>query len=109
MARLKFLPTLLLAAIAIAKSVDASSASGLRAKRQTSQDSCGVPSEVGTGLILNGETFAKNSWPWMVALLLRQKESEAKQEPKFFCAGTLISRKQVLTGELLIKIEADFQ
>jgi secreted trypsin-like serine protease len=65
-----------------------------RFKRQTS--SCGVPTSKSSGLIYNGETFEKGLWPWIVALVNREATPA-----KFFCAGTLISRTQVITGEIL--------
>lgn len=64
-----------------------------RFKRQN--QNCGIPSIFGRGLVYKGESFQRGSWPWMVALMHR---SSAKPS-KFFCGGTLVSDKKVLTGE----------
>lgn len=69
-----------------------------RHRRQ--EASCGVPSTQ-TGLhlsrIFDGESFDKGAWPWMVALLNRKSTP-----PKFFCAGTLITNKKVVTGKFRV-------
>lgn len=56
------------------------------------QQSCGVASASGTGLVHGGERFIRGAWPWMVALV-DQKTSY------YFCSGTFVSEKRVLTGE----------
>ena len=73
---------------------ESSNSTSTRQRRHASSDSCGVPNVSGAGLIYNGENFPKDAWPWMVALMMRQEPV-----PKFICGGTLISQKQVLTGE----------
>ena len=65
-----------------------------RLKRQS--QSCGVPFEKSVGLIVGGEKFKRGAWPWMVAMLKREKK-----ENKFFCSGTLVSTTKVVTGENL--------
>lgn len=45
------------------------------------------------GLIAGGNKTVRGEWPWLVAL-------ELKPDGMFFCAGTLISEKHVLSGEL---------
>lgn len=52
---------------------------------------CGK-SFVGQGTCIGGEKIKQNSWPWIVIL-----ESEVKKV--FFCGGSLISLKHVLTGK----------
>lgn len=54
--------------------------------------SCGKRSGV-VGTIFGGAEVKKNSWPWIVALYNRPQK-------KFFCAGTLISQKHVLSGNI---------
>jgi secreted trypsin-like serine protease len=44
------------------------------------------------GTIYGGDRANRNSWPWLVALFDRKNE-------KFFCAGSLISEKHVLSGK----------
>lgn len=53
--------------------------------------SCGRRSNV-VGTIFGGNKALKNEWPWLVAFVDRQSES-------FFCCGSLISSKHVLSGE----------
>lgn len=62
-----------------------------RAKRQNV--ACGVSSKKDVALIINGEEFAKGTWPWMVAMF---KKTNAKEE--FFCGGTMVSTDKVITG-----------
>lgn len=94
--------------------VVSSTASVSRLKRQVTGSSCGKSSVSGTGLIYKGEDFVKDAWPWMVAILVRQLTGGViignnKNGPKFICGGTLISRKQVLTGiKLLLRTKTIF-
>lgn len=46
-----------------------------------------------TALIFGGNPANQHAWPWLVALIYRHTD-------KFFCAGSLINRKLVLSGEL---------
>ena len=46
-----------------------------------------------SGLIVGGNETKPGEWPWLVALTLNPSHS-------FFCGGTLISEKHVLSGEL---------
>lgn len=39
-----------------------------------------------------GEKYPKNAWPWLVAFIYWQSE-------KFFCGGSVISQKHVLSGD----------
>lgn len=41
-------------------------AANQRFKRQSAE--CGVPKKDDVGLIINGESFERGSWPWMVAM-----------------------------------------
>jgi hypothetical protein len=56
---------------------------------------CGLVHK-GSGLIVNGAEFRRGSFPWLVALMYVGDNSPSK----FFCGGTLISAKHVLTGKL---------
>lgn len=49
------------------------------------------------GLIVYGESFPRGTFPWMVALLTNKKDPLA-----FFCGGTLVSLKHVVTGEKFV-------
>ena len=51
---------------------------------------CGRKSTVDTR-IFNGDEIQPNSWPWIVALNFILKNM-------FFCSGSLISNKHVLSG-----------
>lgn len=57
---------------------------------------CGVPLGL-RGLISGGKTFSPGRFPWMVALFY----DDGVNEPKYFCGGTLVSLKHILTGEIL--------
>lgn len=46
---------------------------------------------VGAELIVGGQNSTVNAWPWAAALF-------SKTENSFFCPGTLISEKHVITG-----------
>lgn len=65
-----------------------------RHKRQ--ELSCGVPRSEASFVsrIFEGESFDRGVWPWMVALL-----NNKSTPPKFFCGGTLITNKKVVTGK----------
>lgn len=43
-------------------------------------------------LSFGGEQARKNDWPWLVAFIHREKN-------QFFCGGSLLGRKHVLSGE----------
>lgn len=55
---------------------------------------CGRSNEV-VGLIYNGEKSTSGDWPWIVALFYRPANS-------FFCSGSLVSEKHLLSGEYII-------
>ena len=55
---------------------------------------CGKPVQT-SGLIVHGKDFKRGEFPWMVALLHKQKNPA-----RFFGAGTLISMRHVITGNL---------
>lgn len=64
--------------------------------RNTRQAStCGVPRTQGIGLIIGGQNIERGSLPWMVALL-----GKSSGRFTFFCSGTLISKKTVVTGKV---------
>lgn len=52
---------------------------------------CGQRNAV-IGTIFGGEEVSRNAWPWLVAFHNRLKK-------KFFCAGSLITEKHVLSGK----------
>jgi secreted trypsin-like serine protease len=55
---------------------------------------CGA-SVVGRGNIVGGEDTKIHSWPWLVALIQKPKND-------FFCSGSLISAKYVISGEQVL-------
>lgn len=60
--------------------------------QRRSANTCGVP--VGSsGLIIRGQDFQRGSFPWTVALIYTGGAKE-----HFFCAGTLISKNFVTSG-----------
>lgn len=63
-----------------------------------STDNCGVP-KIKTGLIVRGQSFPRGTFPWIVALL-----HTGFNPPKFFCAGTLISRTFVVSGNWFVPL-----
>lgn len=63
----------------------------------TRNDNCGVPHRL-RGNISGGRGFPRGSFPWMVALLY----DDSVNEPKYFCGGSLISLKHILTGKVFI-------
>lgn len=54
------------------------------------EERCGSSAK-GTGLIIGGNFSDENQWPWLAALITRS-------ESNFFCGGTLISKRHVLTA-----------
>lgn len=67
-------------------------------KRQiqnTNEHICGISGK-STGLIVDGSLLNRGRFPWLVALMYVKS-----QPPIFFCGGSLISDKHVVTGELL--------
>ena len=54
---------------------------------------CGRPAQA-TAFIIHGEELKRGEFPWMVALL-----NKSKIPAEFFCAGTLISTRHVITGK----------
>lgn len=54
---------------------------------------CGIPSQ-STSLIVGGSSYQRGAWPWLVALLQKNKSP-----PKLFCGAVLVSQTKVLTGE----------
>lgn len=56
-----------------------------------SEEFCGKVS-ISTGLVVNGEEARPGEFPFLVALYKIEND-------KFFCAGNLISRRHVLSGE----------
>jgi hypothetical protein len=52
---------------------------------------CGK-SHFGIGTVISGRPSTPHSWPWLVAFFF-------KPENQFFCGGSLISAKHVLSGK----------
>jgi secreted trypsin-like serine protease len=66
-----------------------------------SQDQCGISdtnSARPSGLIFNGELAQDGQWPWAAALYLIDGKYR-----NYFCSGTLIGDRFVLTGECFLK------
>lgn len=61
-----------------------------------SEDNVCGRSDQSAGLIIGGSPVSRGKWPWIVALF-----KTTANESKFFCGGTLISNKHVVTGECL--------
>jgi hypothetical protein len=59
---------------------------------------CGRRTNVGLGNVFGGAHTRANSWPWLVALKHRYTE-------KFFCGGSLVSERHVISGEVLNMIK----
>lgn len=53
---------------------------------------CGSPNR-NSGFIVHGDHFKRGDYPWIVALLYT-----GFSPPSYFCGGTLISTKHVVTG-----------
>lgn len=61
---------------------------------QAISQSCGKLS-YGSGLIVNGEESKRGEFPFLVALI-------RISDQKFFCAGNLITKTHILTGEIKV-------
>lgn len=59
--------------------------------RLSAPESCGQR-RVLSGTIFGGSSTSRGQWPWLVAFVYRFSE-------KFFCGGSLISTKHVLSGK----------
>jgi secreted trypsin-like serine protease len=59
---------------------------------------CGKRTNVGQGNVVGGYHTRANSWPWLVALIHRHTR-------QFFCGGSLVSERHVISGEVLNMIE----
>lgn len=62
---------------------------------QNGKNLCGVPKIVSERIHF-GEIFTRGSFPWIVALMLKGVD-----QPGFFCGGTMISNKFVVSGNFL--------
>lgn len=56
------------------------------------QETCGQ-FNYGGGTVVGGNEIKRGEWPWLIALFYSDNK-------KYFCGGTLISNKHVLTGKL---------
>lgn len=54
---------------------------------------CGFGRSEFVGYIVGGEPSTRGAWPWLVALIHTEND-------QFFCSGSLISAKHVLSGEV---------
>lgn len=63
-------------------------------RTRRSSDTCGV-AKGKISLIVQGQYFPRGTFPWIVALMYTET-----RPPSFFCAGTLISKTFVITGNL---------
>lgn len=52
------------------------------------------------GLVVAGKNFESGSFPWMAALFYENKIEEV--DATYFCGGSLISTKLIVTGKFLI-------
>ena len=59
---------------------------------ESTETTCGRADQAG-GLIIGGSQVERGKWPWIVALF-----KTVNNDSKFFCGGTLISNKHVVTG-----------
>lgn len=65
--------------------------------RNRDADTCGLPNgDLGFIVHFNGQKFPRGSFPWIVALL-----NKGWTPPDFICAGTLISKRFVISGNFL--------
>lgn len=67
---------------------------GARNDLDSATTACGVPL-LSSGLVVRGQNIKRGSYPWMVALMYVENESNSF----YFCGGSLISSNHVLTGE----------
>lgn len=52
-----------------------------------------------SGLVANGKNLTRGTLPWIVALMYMKKD----QTLNYFCGGSLISQKLILTGRKINK------
>lgn len=64
---------------------------------EASKEDCGTR-KVFVPYIFGGSSIQKAEWPWLVAFFHRI-------ESKFFCSGSLVSKKHILSGLQLLNIE----
>jgi secreted trypsin-like serine protease len=57
-----------------------------------SSEICGIKTVVLDDRVLGGNKMMRGDWPWLVAFAHQVKNT-------FFCAGSLISNRQILSGE----------
>ena len=65
-------------------------------QRIMARGKCGNPVSDLQSRISRGDDFERSDLPWMVAL----SRNYRNQAPVFFCAGTLVSSRHVITGNV---------
>ena len=70
----------------------------LQAKSTSVKNECGKKNAA-KGLVYGGEQTKPNTWPWLVAFSHRVKRKQI-----FFCGGSLVSTKHVVSGNILVTI-----
>ena len=76
--------------------ISVKSTDGQRSKKWTVSKKCGNPGSDVQMRIIDGDAFERGEFPWMVALT----RNVTNQAPDFFGAGTLVSFRHVITGNV---------
>lgn len=82
---------LLVQCLAVLLICEVNSTRPYRHKRKV--DFCGSSARH-SGLIVHGSNFTRGDYPWIVALMYTKNG-----EKGFFCSGTLVSSRHVVTGK----------
>ena len=69
-------------------------ANDVRQQLRNATKKCGSPGDGIRSRIVGGDAFERGDLPWMVALT----KNVENQAPDFFCTGTLVSFRHVITG-----------
>lgn len=75
----------------------------VQGKSVTSDQECGHQF-VAQGLAYGAERTKYLEWPWLIALKYREKNKD-----DFFCGGSLVSKRHVITGEARMKQETIYE
>lgn len=80
----------------------------IKSRYKRNVDGCGVATQ-SVQLMLGGERFERGLFPWMVAILKKTGEvNRDEYSPHYFCGGTLIGAKHILTGNCEIIFYLEF-